>query len=288
MKIISKISLVFILLFSTVAVYSQCETYLQKGDVLFSQKKYEEARKQYLGYKECKPNATGIEEIIVKIDSILSEQKTELEKAENESKYQNAIVLAERNFKQRQYEQAEQNYKTALGFKPENAAYINAKIEEIDRKKNEPAILYIYRKSFWKEDGQSSTYKYNIFLDNNVICESKNSLKKPVTVTTFGTKTISAIIENRKAEVKINFEPGGVYYVRSSVKSDTRNTGKYKTVTSTVYKSEGSIFKGTYKSVPAGTKTETVPVTETYYTPILQLVDKNVGAFEYNDIKDKK
>jgi len=72
MKITSKISILFVLLFCTVSAYSQCETYLQKANTLFAEKKYEEAKRQYANYKECKPNATGINEKIAECDRLLS------------------------------------------------------------------------------------------------------------------------------------------------------------------------------------------------------------------------
>ena len=284
MRTINKIFFVFMLAFGTTTAYSQCETYLQKGEMLFSQKQYEEAKKQYLGYKECKPNAVGIDEIIIKIDSILLAKKIQKDSAERELMYQNAISSAERNFNQRQYEKARQDYESALKLKPQNTVFINAKIKEIDRKISEPAMLYIYRKGGFL----ATSHKYNIFLDNTMVCESKNNLKEIVTVTTFGTQTISATIEGRRAQVQINFEPGGIYYVESSVKSDTRNTGNYKTQTTPVYNMTlaESIKKGT-KRTQVGTKTEQVPITETYYTPILLLKSQSIGEREYDSIKDK-
>ena len=244
--------------------------------------RYELAKEDYLTAFGIKPeNADFINEQISKIESKVAHEKEVKAAAERERLYQEAIASAARNFKQGRYEQARDDYRDALGLKPENRDFINRKIAELDK----PATLYIYRKSFWNG---GSTHKYNIYLDNKVVCESKNSLKKAETVTTFGTKTISATIENRKAEVRINFEPGGIYYLRSSVKTGERPTGKYKTVTTPVYTSSGSIFKGTYKSEQTGTKTETVPVTETYYTPILEEVNKSVGEAEYDAIKDRE
>jgi hypothetical protein len=216
---------------------------------------------------------------IDKIESMVAAEKRKREAAERERLYNEAIASAERNFKQGRYEQAKDDYRDARNLKPENAGYVDRKIAELDK----PATLYIYRKGGFL----ATSHKYNILIDNQVVCQSENRLKKTVTVTTFGTKKISATIENRTAEVKINFEPCGVYYVRSSVKSDQRNTGKYKTVTETQYKSSGSIFKGTYKSEPAGTITKSVPVTETYYTPILEEVSKSIGKSEYDEIKER-
>jgi len=70
MNSIRKILLISALLFGTIMAYSQCETYLEKGDALFAQKNYKEAKSQYLNYKECKPNATGIDAKIAECDRL--------------------------------------------------------------------------------------------------------------------------------------------------------------------------------------------------------------------------
>ena len=243
--------------------------------------RYELAREDYLTALRLKPeNDAYINEQINKIESLVALEKRKREAAERERLYQEAIASAERNIKQGQYEHAKDDYRDARNLKPENAGYVDRKIAELDK----PATLYIYRKGGFL----ATSHRYNIFLDNQVVCQSENRLKKTVTITTFGTKTMSATIENRKAEVQINIKPGGVYYVRSSVKSDQRNTGQYKTVTTPVYESSGNVFKGTYKRTQVGTKTESVAVTETYYTPILEEVSKSVGETEYDAIKDKE
>ena len=74
MMTICKLLVFFVLLFSTLTVYSQCETYLQKANTLFVEKNYEEAKRQYANYKECKPNATGINEKIAECDRLLREK----------------------------------------------------------------------------------------------------------------------------------------------------------------------------------------------------------------------
>jgi len=71
MKSIGKISFIIVLLFSTSLAFGQCETYLQKAETLFAQKKYEDAKRQYSNYKECKPNATGIDEKISECDRLI-------------------------------------------------------------------------------------------------------------------------------------------------------------------------------------------------------------------------
>lgn len=71
MNSIKKISLILVLLFGTIMTYSQCDTYLQNADAFFAQKNYIEAKKQYENYKECKPNATGIDAKIAECDRII-------------------------------------------------------------------------------------------------------------------------------------------------------------------------------------------------------------------------
>jgi TonB family protein len=51
---------------------SQCDIYKEKADAFFKQKKYEEAKRQYSNYKECKSNAKGIDEKIALCDCLLS------------------------------------------------------------------------------------------------------------------------------------------------------------------------------------------------------------------------
>lgn len=75
MKYTSKISLVIALLFSAVFAFGQCETYLQKANAAFAQKQYEDAKRQYMNYKECKPNASGIDAKIAECDRQLLTQK---------------------------------------------------------------------------------------------------------------------------------------------------------------------------------------------------------------------
>jgi len=219
----------------------------------FNQRKYEQAKQDYESALALKPeNAASINSKIAEIDKrILDEQ------------YQKAISSAESNFNQRKYEQAMQDYKSALALKPENAASINPKIAEVNKKMTEPATLYIYRKR------QLSIFPkhYDISLDKVVVGNSTTNWKTSVAVKTFGTKTVSATIGGRKAEVSINFEPGGVYYVRSDVDSKTVKTGEWGTRT----KSNGT--------------TERYEKTEIIYTPILQLVDKSVGKPEFDAIK---
>ena len=128
---------------------------------------------------------------------------------------------------------------------------------------NQPALLHIYRK---RKVLDILPKRYDILLDNVVVGNSTNNWKKTVTVTVLGTKTLTATIDGRNAEIQINFEPGGAYYVRSEVDSKSVETGETKTTTD------------------KNGKTTTTKVTVMQYTPILQLVDKSVGESEFNAI----
>ena len=132
----------------------------------FEQRQYVQARQDYMTAREFKPaQAEFINQKIAEIDRIILDQERRHAEAEREARYQNAITSAERNFNERQFEQAEQDYRTALEAKPENAAYVNARISEVNRKKNEPALLHIYRKRSFG----GLFEKYDILLDNAVV-----------------------------------------------------------------------------------------------------------------------
>jgi len=128
---------------------------------------------------------------------------------------------------------------------------------------NATAILYIYRK---RKLLDILPKKYDILLDNTIVGNSTNNWKTTITVNNFGTQTLSATIDGRKANVRINFQSGNVYYVRSDVSSKSVSTGEIRTTTD------------------KNGKTTRTRVTEVQYTPILQLVDKRVGESEFNAI----
>ena len=229
------------------------------------QKRYELAEQDYLTALELKPeNAAYINEQLEKIENFVAIEKREQKEAERERLYQEAVASAQRNFEQKKYANAKEDYRVALNLKPENAAFIHAKIAEIDK----PATLYLYRKR-----GNAiinlGTVPYDIRLDNMTVGRSKNKWKTSTTVKDFGTKTVSATIEGRKASVNIDFEPGGEYYVRAGYTSRTVGTGKYST-----YKDSKGI-------------TQSREITKTEDTPTLEVVSKGVGRSEYDAIENK-
>ena len=174
--------------------------------------KYEQAKQNYRTALDIKPeNAATINPKIAEIDKILQQQ----EEAERERKYQDAVASAQRKFNQKQYKQAKLDYEAALKLKPENSSFINAKIDEIDRKMNEPATLYLYRKRWY--EGYSTNTRLEILLDNVLIGIASNNWKITKIVNTFGKKNISTTVYGKKAEVQVNVEPGGVYYIQCAI-----------------------------------------------------------------------
>jgi len=132
---------------------------------------------------------------------------------------------------------------------------------------NEPATIYFYRPR--KLLGLGS---YDVFFDGEVIGQSKNNWRTSKTIRSFGTKRVSATIEGRSSDVEIRIVPGGVYYVRCSIDSRTVETGKMITTQT--------------KTKTGYIKTDSRPETRTEYTPILQVVDRSVGASEYGAINN--
>ena len=233
----------------------------------FDQQKYAQAKQDYMKARELKPeNAATIDAKIAEIDRLLLEEENELAEARRELRYQNVIASAQQNYNNRQYAQAIQDYMAAREIKPEETAAIDAKIAEIERLLNEPALLHIYRK---RRPLDLIPKRYDILLGNIVVGNSTNNWKTTTTVNTFGVNIISSTIDGRTAEVQINFEPGSVYYLRSDVSSNTVDTGKTTTITD------------------RNGRTITRKVTEIQYTPILQLVDKSIGESEFNAIAER-
>ncbi|MDR0436986.1 MAG: hypothetical protein LBH22_01650 [Bacteroidales bacterium] len=133
-----------------------------------------------------------------------------------DQRYQNTIASAERNFNQRRFEQARQDYRTALELKPENAAFINQRIAEISR----PATLHIYR----PRQFLVLPPRFDVLLGNKVIGRAVPNWKMITTVDTFGQQTISATADRRRGQVHLNIEPGGVYYIRVGVSGTGTDT----------------------------------------------------------------
>jgi len=127
----------------------------------------------------------------------------------------------------------------------------------------EPAIIHLYRP---RRALTILSVQYDVVLDNASIGRTANNWKTTVTVSEFGAKTLSATIEGRKAEVNLNILPGGVYYVRCDTSSEIVDTGR------------------TRSSTDRAGRIVTAAITNTLYTPTLQLVDKSIGETEFNAI----
>ena len=233
---------------------------IESAEKNFGLQQYEEARNNYATALEIKPeNAASINPKIEEIDKLIRQR----EEAENELIYQKTIEFAQKNFEQQQYEQALQHYIAAREIKPEETAYINAKIREIEKRMNEPALLHIYRK---RRPLDILPKRYDVIIDNTIVATTTNNWKTTVTINTFELKEVSATIDGRKAAVNISFISGETYYLRCDIKSKSVETGRTKTTTD------------------RNGKTITSKETELQYTPILQLVDKGVGESEFNAI----
>jgi hypothetical protein len=129
-----------------------------------------------------------------------------------------------------------------------------------------PAVIHFYRPyatSRWAANREG----YDVVFDGEVVGQAASGWRRSVTTNSFGRKTISAQIEGRRAEVRIYVEPGGVYYVRCDVSSRTVETGRMNTTRTTTR--TGYV------------RTNSTPETRTERTPVLRVVDRNVGEVEF-------
>ena len=236
---------------------------------------YAMALHYYHRAREIRPeNAVQINARIAEINNRIQQAETDRLAAVRSQHYQQAIVTAQSHYAQRHFYQAIQSYRVALEIKPENAVQINARIRAITDRMNEPALLRIYRPrggglgGVLGRVGDAVSVRFDILFENTVVGRGTTTdWNTTVPITTFGTQTLSATIDGRRAELQINIQPGGVYYVRAGHTSQTRNTGETRTHTN---RRTGA--------------TETTQVTETLHTPTLQLVDSSIGSAEFNAV----
>jgi len=114
---------------------------IESAEKNVEQKRYELAKQDYLTAKELKPeNATLINKQLEKIDGLIAAEKREREAAERENLYKETLASAQKNVDQKKYTQAQEDYKSALKQKPENADFINQKLAEIEK----PAMIQSY------------------------------------------------------------------------------------------------------------------------------------------------
>jgi len=73
MNVMNKISIIYVLLFSTSMAYSQvdCNIYLQRAEKFYAEKNCVEAIKQYKNYKECNPtDAARVDARIAEVEKL--------------------------------------------------------------------------------------------------------------------------------------------------------------------------------------------------------------------------
>ena len=245
-------------------------------DAVASAQRYTEAREyamalhHYHRAREIKPeNAAQINTRIEYINERIDRQRGEREREQHERQFREEITSAQVNYAQRNFEQAIRHYRRAIELKPENAVEISTRIAAVTERMNEPAQLRIYRpRPPLPQRPISTLVRFDILLGNTIVAQRiSHNWGTTVPVTTFGTQTLSATIDGRRAELQINIQPGGVYYVRAGFSSQQRDTGN----TREVRQRDGS--------------TRREAVTETIHTPTLQLVDSSIGSAEFNAIR---
>ena len=108
----------------------QYQDAISSAETNFTFKSYSQAKENYRAALKLKPeNAAIINPKIDEIDILIKDEK-----------YNETIASAENKYNRKQYEQAKQDYKSALAIKPENSSTINSKIQQIDRLQREEEI----------------------------------------------------------------------------------------------------------------------------------------------------
>ena len=104
---------------------------IANADALFNQKRYKDALSPYKKASGLKPSEQYPKQRIEEINKILAQLKEKQKEEELNKEYNRYITLADRQFSNKQYELAKQNYNKALGIKPKED-YPKQKIAEID------------------------------------------------------------------------------------------------------------------------------------------------------------
>ena len=236
----------------------------------FAAGQYALARHYYITAREINPeSAMRINARIVEIETRIREEAEQLAEAALERRYQDALTAARVNYAQRNFTQAIENYTEAIGIRPENSVQHTARIAAITEALNRPAELRIYRPRpaiNLGAVGRFISQQFNILLDDRLIAaNTTDAWNTTVEVTTFGTQTLSASIEGRRATLQIDIQPGGIYYILVGTTSRSVETGG----TRAVRQRDGS--------------TQNVAETRTEHTPTLQLVSSTIGAAGFRD-----
>ncbi len=101
-------------------------TFVDKADILFEEKNYPQARSYYVKAIEIKPEQQYPKDKIKLIDQIFAQREAE------QRKYDNAVALADRYFKEEKYEYAQKEYEKALEIRKDEE-YPKQQISRIRR-----------------------------------------------------------------------------------------------------------------------------------------------------------
>lgn len=105
---------------------------IEKGDLLYSQNKYQEALNQYKGALILKPSESYPAQKIKEIENILREEQLKQAEIKNkENRYNELLRLANNEYNAKNYAKAKELYSEAYKLKPENAE-LALKIKEIE------------------------------------------------------------------------------------------------------------------------------------------------------------
>jgi len=207
------------------------QNFIESAQRNFEQRRYAQAVQDYRSALELKPErATFINARIAEIDQRLlvqrqrqaetEQQAAEAQRQQEEAqrqreisrRYGEAIRSAQTHFNNRRFEQARQYYLRAREIAPENATFINQRLAYIDMRMNEPATLNVYRMRF--TNGSWTSTRFNVYLGQMQIGRAAPNWKISVPIHNFGTQTVSVGNTGNRRQVQIDFQPGGVYYVR--------------------------------------------------------------------------
>ena len=106
---------------------------ITKGNKLFAQKTYAEARISFQEAKKLKPTEPLPDEMIAKIDALIAENERKLvEAGQKEALYASFIKEGETSFKNKDYSEARNSFVKASGLKPDEPIPVR-RIQDIDK-----------------------------------------------------------------------------------------------------------------------------------------------------------
>ncbi|MCK4661582.1 MAG: hypothetical protein KAT68_01850 [Bacteroidales bacterium] len=203
--------------------------FIAAGNKYFSERDYENAKINYQKALDMKPNEVYPKNKISEINNILKQTKlAEQKRLENEKKYKEVIVVADKYFNSMDYSTAKISYQEALTYKSD-ANYPRTQIAEIDKKLKAMQLAELARKEEEKrkklEESQASFNKNDFdFAGEKRSSKFLSDLAKkyPEGITRENykkkNKAIKRVIVNRSGiakeyiEVKYSY---GTYYFRN-------------------------------------------------------------------------